>query len=193
MGDVEKESSKKERDGSTLMPDDTHSDSEKDYLLAEATIFNNHVIWYLEQQQKQEIFALGATGLLWAYLLKGEGEIFSLYVALVPPVIAGVLYAKNIIMTKAMNESMSYLETLENSFKLKDGLGWIHYYKKHTSNYKRRWRNYFWRGLLIANVVISTAFLYQNLNTDKKAMPKQMTQENVGSAKHQSENVVSDN
>ena len=146
----------------------------KDYLLAESNIFNNRVIWYLEQQQKQEIFALGATGFLWAYLLKGDSELYSIYVALAPPLIVGVLYIKSIIMTKAMTESMDYLESLENNFNLKEGLGWIHFYKKNTSNYKRKWRNYFWKGLLLSNIVITIAFIYQNTLNKPDLIPNKV-------------------
>jgi len=138
------------------------------YLLTEVSIFNNRVVWYLEQQQKQEIFALGASGILWAYLLKGEGEIFSLAVALVPPLITIILFVKSIIMTKAMVESMDYLEKLENSFELKNHLGWVHYYKKNTSNYKKKWRKYFWSGLVVVNVVISGIFIIFNQITKPK-------------------------
>lgn len=130
------------------------------YLLSEANIFNNRIIWYLEQQQKQEIFALGSSGALWAYLLKGNGELFSYMVAFVAPVITAALYVKSMIMTKAMGETMDYLKKIEDTFKLTNQLGWIHYYKMNTSNYKRRWREYFWKGLLIANICVCALFIY---------------------------------
>ncbi len=130
------------------------------YLLSEVSIFNNRVIWYLEQQQKQEIFALASTGALWAYLLKENGDSISYFVALVPPIITAALYAKSLVMTKAMGESMDYLEKLEESFDLGNNLGWVHYYKSNTSNYKRKWRNYFWKGLLVVNIIICCLFLY---------------------------------
>ena len=138
------------------------------YLLAEVSIFNNRVIWYLEQQQKQELFALGASGVLWAYLLKGEGDIFNIWVALTPPVISGVLLAKSVVMTKAMIESMDYLEKLENSFKLKNSLGWVHFYKQNTSNYKRKWRSYFWKGLLAINIFICCAYISTHVKDIEK-------------------------
>lgn len=143
------------------------------YLLSEVSIFNNRVIWYLEQQQKQEIFALASTGALWAYLLKESTDSISYFVALVPPIIAAALYAKSLIMTKAMGESMDYLENLEESFKLENNLGWVHYYKSNTSNYKRKWRSYFWRGLLAANIIICCLFLYfsQPQKTDDNSIP----------------------
>lgn len=144
------------------------------YLLTEVSVFNNRVVWYLEQQQKQEIFALGASGVLWAYLLKGEGELFSLAVAFVPPLVSLTLFAKSYIMTKAMGESMDYLEKLENSFELKNELGWVHYYKKNTSNYKKKWRTYFWIGLSIINILICVIFINHN-STKAKLTPSKVS------------------
>lgn len=136
--------------------------SKSAYLLNEVIIFHNRIIWYLEQQQKQEIFALGVTGVLWAYLLKDDGSSshrFNYLLAMVPPFVTGVLYHKSHIMTLAMRESMAYLEHLESAFKLKDDYGWIHFYRRNTSNYKKKWRSLFWRGLVAINIVISIIFI----------------------------------
>ena len=139
-----------------------------EYLLTEVSIFNNRLVWYLEQQQKQEIFALAASGALWAYLLKENINFFNILVAFVPPLITAALYAKSIVMTKAMDESMKYLEKLETSFELGIDFGWIHFYKRNTSNYKRKWRTWFWRVLLLINLLMSTTLLLSNSSNSIK-------------------------
>ena len=62
------------------------------YLLEEVSIFHKRILWYLEQQQKLELFTLGASGALWAYILKGDGVYYSFLVSLVPPIVTAVLY-----------------------------------------------------------------------------------------------------
>jgi len=54
-------------------------------------------------------------------------------------------------------------EKLEKSFNLGNGMGWVHFYKKNTSNYKRKWRLYFWAGLLTLNILVSSLFIIKQL------------------------------
>ncbi len=154
-----------------LEPDDENNDTKPpelqplntddpqfSYLLQEVSIFNNRVVWYLEQQQKQEIFGLGASGALWAYILQLKNHDFLLPLILLPIFITVVLAVKSSVLTRSMQESMSYLATLEERFKLEDNMGWVHFYRSNTSHYKKRWRTVFWISLLVINAMFSVYF-----------------------------------
>lgn len=129
------------------------------YLLQEVSIFNNRVVWYLEQQHKQEVFALGASGALWAYILQQTQSPFVLLLVAIPFAISAVLAFKSRVLTQAMQESMSYLAALEERFELESDMGWVHFYRRNTSHYKKRWRRTFWSVLIIVNVGLAVGFL----------------------------------
>ena len=129
------------------------------YLLQEVSIFNNRVVWYLEQQQKQEVFALGASGALWAYILQQSQSPFVLLLVAIPFAISAVLALKSKVLTQAMQESMSYLAALEERFELESEMGWVHFYRSNTSHYKKRWRRGFWSLLIVVNIVLAGGFL----------------------------------
>lgn len=129
------------------------------YLLQEVSIFNNRVVWYLEQQQKQEVFALGASGALWAYILQQSQSLFVLLLVAIPVAVSAVLAFKSRVLTQAMQESMSYLAALEERFELESDMGWVHFYRSNTSHYKKRWRRAFWSLLIVVNVVLAGGFI----------------------------------
>lgn len=129
------------------------------YLLQEVSIFNNRVVWYLEQQQKQEVFALGASGALWAYILQQSQSPFVLLLVAIPVAVSAVLAFKSRVLTQAMQESMSYLAALEERFELESDMGWVHFYRSNTSHYKKRWRRAFWSLLIVVNVVLAGGFI----------------------------------
>lgn len=128
------------------------------YLLQEVSIFNKRVIWYLEQQQKQEVFALGASGALWAYILQQGQSSLAFFLVAIPFTISAVLAVKSKILTQAMQESMSYLAALEERFEIDSDMGWVHFYRNNTSHYKKRWRRAFWSLLIIINMALAGIF-----------------------------------
>ena len=130
------------------------------YLLQEVQVFNNRVVWFLEQQQKQETFALGATGALWAYILNAKSVDFIVLLTLIPILVTVILGVKSLMLTKSMQESMSYLAVLEEKFDLDEDLGWVHFYRKNTSHYKKKWRNFFWISLFFINSFLSASYIF---------------------------------
>lgn len=149
------------------------------YLLQEVSIFNNRVVWYLEQQQKQEVFALGASGALWAYILQQSQSPFVLLLVAIPFAISAVLALKSRVLTQAMQESMSYLAALEERFELESDMGWVHYYRSNTSHYKKRWRRAFWSVLIVVNVGLAVGFLTWPQQEDVVAEPQITASETV--------------
>ncbi|MBO9468395.1 hypothetical protein J7443_24440 [Tropicibacter sp. R15_0] len=151
------------------------------YLLQEVSIFNNRVVWYLEQQQKQEVFALGASGALWAYILQQSQSPYVLLLVAIPFSISAVLALKSRVLTQAMQESMSYLAALEERFELESDMGWVHFYRSNTSHYKKRWRRAFWSVLIVVNLGLAIGFLtwpqQDNVAEDNVVAEPQITAE----------------
>lgn len=169
-------------------------DPECAYLLQEVSIFNNRVVWYLEQQQKQEVFALGASGAMWAYILQAGHSNYTLFLAAIPFVITSALALKSGMLTRAMQESMAYLSELEERFNLTGNMGWVHYYRKNTSHYKKKWRRGFWLALVLANIALAGVYSgYGTINTKAneheltiKFLPVEIEQ-SIGKAKEKVE------
>lgn len=138
-----------------VMPETNPLDSASQaYLLQEADLIGGRIKWYLEQQQKLESLGIMSTGAIWAFAISIANSATYSYIIWLPAVMTILLFAKSLIFTKTINEAFQYLFELEVLFRLPDGTGWVHFFRKRSSKYKRRWRFALWTLLLLSNILI---------------------------------------
>lgn len=130
------------------------SDSAKEFLLVEYEYRRQDILQRIQRIEEQIRYGLLASGVIWTWILTHRDPVWFELVVWIPAIIVAFFTVTWLTQHFAIMGVADYLrDRIEPKFLLPEGTGWETQYVSYRNTWLFRLTNFFWFGLLAANVI----------------------------------------